>query len=222
MRPAISILQLDTRFPRVAGDVACPQTFQRDVEIISVPQATVGAIVSAYPADIDITPFEAALAAAKGDVIATSCGFLSYWQSHLAQRTRRPFVSSALVGLEALSLRYEPSEVMIVTFDSTRLGVQHLGAHAAFLASLVGLPKTCHLRDVIENDLPQLDQTQAGQELAQLVTAHQTDQHKHILLECTNLPPYKAAIRAVCDLPITDILTQIDHVRPDVVQPRYL
>ena len=43
-----------------------------------------------------------------------------------------------------------------------------------------------------------------------------------LLLECTNLPPYKAALAARFDLEIFDILTLIHSVNPDIVDPAFL
>jgi hypothetical protein len=36
------------------------------------------------------------------------------------------------------------------------------------------------------------------------------------------LPPYKSRLREVCDLPITDILTEIDARAKGVVRPEFL
>ena len=52
MAPSVTVLQLDTDFPRVAGDVGCEQTYLDDIQIIRIPNATVGQIVSADPAAI--------------------------------------------------------------------------------------------------------------------------------------------------------------------------
>ncbi|WP_420860558.1 hypothetical protein [Algirhabdus cladophorae] len=222
MRPSISILQLDTQFPRVPGDVACPATYLDVPEILTVRSATVRKIVNNQPAQIDIRPFEEALDQAKGDIIATSCGFLSYWQYPMAARTTRPFVSSALIALDHLSQRFDPDELMILTFDQAQLTADHLGAHPTFARSIIGLPHRHHLRGVIETDALKIDQHRAAQELAELVEAHWTPRHKHLLLECTNLPPYKAALRQHHDREITDILTVIEAQRPNTVRPEYL
>lgn len=74
--PSVTVLQLDTDFPRVPGDVARPDTYIGDVEILRIPNATVGQIVRADPAAIPIAPFEQAMHQATGDRIVTSCGFL--------------------------------------------------------------------------------------------------------------------------------------------------
>ncbi|MFT5067152.1 MAG: hypothetical protein ACI9TA_002779, partial [Reinekea sp.] len=69
MAPTVTVLQLDTNFPRVPGDVGCAETYCGDIEILRVPNATVGQIVSVDPASIHIAPFEEALSTARGDVI---------------------------------------------------------------------------------------------------------------------------------------------------------
>ncbi|MGB7318458.1 MAG: hypothetical protein WBC85_10885 [Planktotalea sp.] len=222
MHVALSILQLDTAFPRVPGDVGCPETYQGEVEIIRIPAATVSKIVTDRPDNIDITPFETALKRAKGDVIATSCGFLSYWQTHLAAQTDRPFVSSSLIALADLGARYQPEELMILTFDATRLGTRHLGTRADYATSIIGLPETCHLRDVISNNRAELDQVRASAEICAHVAAQIKPSHKHILLECTNLPPYKAALIQRTGLPITDILSVIETRRAGIVRSAFL
>lgn len=216
--PAVTVLQLDTQFPRVAGDVACPDTYRGPVEILRIPNASVGQITGANPASIPIAPFEAALDVAKGDLIVTSCGFLSYWQTHLQVRTTKPFVSSALTALPALCEIYSARDILTVTFDANTLNQQHLGPYPV---DLIGLSPQMHLRHVIAGDLPQLDTDLAMREVAELIRQHQRTHHKHILLECTNLPPYKHAIAATTGLPITDILTCIEQQRPGAIRPTF-
>lgn len=225
MAASLTILQLDTKFARVPGDVGCIETYIEEVEILRINGATVDAIVSDRPEIIDITPFENALIDAQGKVVVTSCGFLSYWQEHLQALSQKQLVSSSLIALERLSLRYTPEQVMIVTFDKASLTPAHLGAYGAYDAywdAVVGLPQDLHLRDVISHNRTSLDVEKAGRELAEFVQQNLRETHKHILLECTNLPPYKSRLREVCDLPITDILTEIDARAKGVVRPEFL
>ena len=218
----ITVLQLDTDFPRPPGDVGCAATYRCDLEIIRIRDATVSTIVTDRPQTIDIKPFERAIEQAIGEVIVTSCGFLSYWQGHLAARTSRAFISSALTALDELSQRYDPREVLILTFDADSLTADHLGSHRAYAQSIVGLPPTMHIRDVISQNRKTLDTARACLEIAAFVASQTHPHHRHILLECTNLPPYKAAIAAATGLPVSDILTQIERARPGTVMPGFL
>lgn len=88
--------------------------------------------------------------------------------------------------------------------------------------SIRGLDKTSHLRDVISNDQPHLDQTKAAKDTCDAFRAGGYESVKAVLLECTNLPPYKQDLRKVSPIPIYDILTAIEAVMPNAVQPHYL
>ncbi len=219
MSPSVTVLQLDTDFPRIAGDVGCADTYVDDIEILRISNATVGQIVSAEPATIPIAPFEAALQAARGEIVVTSCGFLSYWQDKLAAQTDKPFISSALTALPQLCAIYAAQDILTLTFDEHSLNAHHFGRYRT---EIVGLPEDMHLRQVISKNQTVLDVALATAEITSLITARHKPHHKHILLECTNLPPYKAAIAAVTGLPITDILTCIEGVRPNTINPAYL
>jgi hypothetical protein len=221
MGPRVTVLQLDTDFPRIAGDVGCVDSYVRAPQIIRVRGASVSKIVRDSPQNIDIAPFEEALAQATGDVIVTSCGFLSFWQAHLASLTDRPFISSALTALEQLHHDHSPEEVMIVTFDAARLNASHLGRHTGFASSIIGLPEGAHLREVIEGNRDTLDKSRAAAQLQALVEVELRSQHRHILLECTNLPPYRAQIMAATGLPVSDILTRIEATCPGSIAPEF-
>ena len=79
-----------------------------------------------------------------------------------------------------------------------------------------------YLRRIISSDSRVLDVPKATDDLADFIADVVRPQHKHLLLECTNLPPYKMALQAVTDLPVTDILTLIEDARPGTIHPDYL
>ena len=222
MPPTLTVLQLDTDFPRIAGDVGARETYLGDIEILRIKAATVAKVVTNKPQDIDIAPFEAALHSANGELIVTSCGFLSYWQNHLAARTQKPFISSSLIALDTLAPRYSPEELLILTFDAHNLGNAHLGAHQKYASSILGLPQDCHLRRVISENHAHLDIERAQNEISAHVAAHIRPKHRHILLECTNLPPYKAALTKRTGLHVSDILTLIENLRTGTINPAFL
>jgi hypothetical protein len=221
MRPAVSVLQLDTHFPRIAGDVGSYETYVGDVEIIRVSGASVAGVVTGDPASIDIAPFEAALKAARGDVIVTSCGFLSYWQGYLETLTQRPFVSSSLGALDRLADR--PIDgLAILTYDAAKLGASHLGKNARFAPCIIGLDPDAHLRAVIGGGATTLDAKRAAHETVETVRAQTTNALQTLLLECTNLPPYKDALRSAFDVEIIDILTEIERAKVGSIRPAFL
>ena len=222
MPPKVTVLQLQTGFPRIPGDVACPETYCGELEVIPIPNATVRNIVTQTPDRIDIKPFEEALEKATGDIIVTSCGFLAYWQNYLARRTNKPFISSALVALKELSVRFAPSEILILTFDKESLGHAHFGDYAAYHTGTIGLRDDMYLRRVISEDQRILDVVKATHDVTMILVGAMLSAHRHILLECTNLPPYKPTITRMSSLGISDILTCIEGMKPGSVRPEFL
>lgn len=220
--PALSILQLDTRFPRIPGDVASPESYTAPVDLLRVPRASVAEVVRADPMALEIAPFETALAKARGHVIATSCGFLAPWQEHLAALSDKKVVASALGALDHLVPRFGPGSILIVTFDAAALGPAHLGRYGRAGIDIVGLRRGDHLREVIASDSPRLDSERAASELLALVSDALVPRHRIILLECTNLPPHAALLRRETGRSVHDILTEIDRAAPGVVQRKFI
>ena len=222
--PVVSLLQLDTSFPRIAGDIGSPDTWRADLDIHVVPDLSVARVINKDPGDTDMSRVEAAMASARGDLLTTSCGFLCYWQDRLAAAAAAPFVSSALLALPDLMDRFPREELAILTFDS---GVLTSPAFApslhGFEGRIVGLPEDSHLRQVVARDLPDLDRDRAEDEILRLVDDLCASAGvRALLLECTNLPPYKQALKARFGIEVFDILTLINQMNPDIVDSAFL
>ncbi|MFK7902693.1 MAG: hypothetical protein AB8B49_07595 [Nitratireductor sp.] len=218
----ISVLQLDTHFPRVAGDIGCHETFQCELEIIKVPNASVAKIVTDTPQEIELAPFVEAASKATGDLITTSCGFLAPFQDALVNECKAPFIGSALEQLRSLQKTHTPQELKIFTFDASKLNRAHLpNGCEAFESSIIGLDEHSHLRNVIENDLLELDPKKAKADI-DLIANEFGKNTKSVLLECTNLPPYKVEMNKNKSIKIFDILTAIEAIMPNSVNPHYL
>lgn len=213
----VTVLQLDTKFPRIAGDIASPETYNCALEVVRVPSATVASIVTDKPDGIDITPFIDAARNANGDLVTTSCGFLAPFQKRIAQEIDRPFVASALIDLERLSRIYG-ADIQVLTFDAEKLSTDH----SAALPDCIGLIADMHLRQVIEGDLDTLDKDRARAEILRHLRDQLKETTRALLLECTNLPPYKAAICREFNIPIFDILTVIEQHLPKAIKSAFL
>ena len=208
--PRVGVLRLDTRFPRPLGDMGQAQTYTRmglDVQVITVPRASARRVIELADASL-LQPFlEAArqLDAAGADLITTSCGFLARYQAELQAAVRAPVLSSALLWCQRLA---NPG---IVTFDARHLGqAECQGAGVPASTPIVGLPEG-EMRQVILQDLGQLDtqkaQAEAVQAACTLVSQHPEVQH--IVLECTNLPPYRQAIAVATQRTVHDLETLV-------------
>ena len=88
--------------------------------------------------------------------------------------------------------------------------------------AVVGVENSCFIRATHTSD-PSFDPNQMRQEVVQAakeLVASDPDIGA-IVLECTNLPPYSAAIRAATGLPVFDIITLTNYVHSALVQREY-
>ena len=220
----VSVLQLDTRFCRVPGDVGCAESYLHDPEIIRVPCASVANIVTDQPGQIDLDPFLNAIERATGDVVVTSCGFLSPFQDQLQSITPKPIIASVLNMLSDLDVMKGADRSSVLTFDATRLVEAHFpNPYRANDFRVVGLRPNNPLRQRIEEDVPDcfdasdvVNAVVADFALAVMPTT------ETVILECTNLPPYKPQMRHDSNVRIIDILSAIERIAPNTITSEYL
>lgn len=205
----LGILMLDTRFPRIVGDIGNAASF--DFPVIYRRMDGIGSAdaVTSHP---DRPRVLAALKtnadalAAEGAIgISTSCGFLALYQDDLAALSPVPVATSALLLIARLAGR----RVGVLTASARHLTPAHFAAVGAPLDTpVVGLPEDSSFartfigngttldRDVVESEV-----VVAGREL--LMKHREIDT---IVLECTNLPPYRVALQEALGLPVYDVL----------------
>ncbi|CAJ1374658.1 unnamed protein product [Effrenium voratum] len=147
-----------------------------------------------------------------------------YFQEAFSKLTDKTFISSSLIALPELRSRFRDTDIMIITFDAHVLGAPaYRSALAGFDGPVIGLDKGMHLHEVISRDLQRLDVQRAELEMDQLITAAlQRFPVKAILLECTNLPPYKHILRRHFAGEIVDCLTVLEAASPGLVKDCYL
>jgi hypothetical protein len=199
----LGILMLDTRFPRLAGDVGHPASWRMPVRYRVVRGASPQRVVRDGDPSL-LAPFidgARALAAEGAAAITTSCGFLLRFQAMLQAAVPVPVWTSSLLALPALRA---PG---IITVD------------AASLASLdevrgmpiEGLAAGCPLQRTLLDDLPTLDAVAAEAD-AMAAAVRLTKRHPEIetlVLECTNLPPYAAVIARATGRPVHHLMTLV-------------
>ncbi|WP_046112233.1 aspartate/glutamate racemase family protein [Aquincola tertiaricarbonis] len=206
--PFLGILMLQTRFPRLPGDIGHPHTFAFPVRRRVVAGASPQRVVREQAAGL-LQPFVDAarqLVDEGAAAIATSCGFLAMFQPQLQAALPVPVWTSSLLKLAELP----PGSAGVVTVDAQALGTAHLRAVGADVATPVaGLPPGCRLQRTLVDDLPMLDEADAQAEVVQaaLRLLQQAGPLQHIVLECTNMPPYAAAVHAATGATVHDITT---------------
>lgn len=214
----LGVLMLDTNFPRPVGDIGNPDSFDHRVIYRRLPGAVVSRIVTDQPLPDDLVELfishARALEDAGATVISTSCGFLFPLQDRLQAAVGVPVVTSALCMLPALRAEAgADTPIGILTFDADRLSPHHIPDDGPLV--IEGLATSDHLYRVIADDLAELDQTQAGSNVADAMQRlkfrepHLTT----VVLECTNLPPYRHNIMKNNSFSVFDIHDSIKHLQ---------
>ncbi|WP_072779666.1 aspartate/glutamate racemase family protein [Marivita hallyeonensis] len=211
----VGILMLNTRFPRIPGDIGNAATWPFPVQYKVVRSATPDNVVRG-----DATPLLAAFIEAGQELvdlgcdgIATNCGFLVPFQDHMSHALGVPVASSSLLqaGLIQQSLPADRS-LGILTISSETLTSAHLDAAGiAGDTPIMGTRATSHFTTQVLGDAEEIDFDRARADniaaALRLVEAH--PRVGAILLECTNMVPYAADIRRATGRPVFSIYTYL-------------
>jgi Asp/Glu/Hydantoin racemase len=227
-RSFLGIVMLDTQFPRPLGDIGHHGTFDVPVhqEIVrSVwPDKVVLSAASLRQARI-VPAFQGVvrnLDRRGARAITTSCGFLVLLQKELQLVTKVPVVTSSLLLLPKLLQTQQ--RVGVLTISARYLGAEHLrsaGVPKDRLPDVLvqGVAPDSEFATRILGNQPQMDVAQAERDVvaaAVALKARAPDLHT-VVLECTNMPPYIAAIEAATGfktLWIKDVARLFDWAKP--------
>ncbi|WP_431097566.1 aspartate/glutamate racemase family protein [Polaromonas aquatica] len=201
----LGVVMLDTRFPRWPGDIGHPEAFGVPVRQHVVQGAWPRKVVQSGDGlrDAGVVPAFVqavqALASQGARAITTSCGFLVLLQDELQAAVQVPVVTSSLLQLPMLLARH--ARVGVLTISSAALGAEHLraaGVARERLADVVvqGVDPGGEFATAILGNRPTMDWEKAcSGVVAAAVTLRQCEPSlQAVVLECTNLPPYRQAI----------------------------
>lgn len=204
-RGALGLILLDTRFPRPQGDAGNPASWSRPVRTRVVARAWPDQVVTEArqlregPLPAVFAEAVRELAASGVTAITTSCGFLVLLQHELQCVSSVPVVTSSLLLLPAL-LRTETS-VGVLTISAGQLATDHFlaaGVPPDRLADVhvQGMDPAGEFATAILGNREHLDTRAAEREAVAAARALQQRAPglRTLVLECTNLPPYRAAI----------------------------
>ncbi len=222
---AIGILMLESKFPRIPGDVGNATTWGFPVLYKVMKNVTPDAVVRKGDKGL-LEPFikgaqELEIEGVRA--ITTGCGFLAMFHQEMASAVNVPVFTSSLMQVPFVYSMLRPSQkVGIITVYSKALTQKHL--------SSVGAEKVPHIilgtegeeefsRVILDGEMV-LDVDKSKEELVRvakrMISAH--PEVGAIVLECTNMPPYAAAIQEEVGLPIFDFYTLMMMVYHAVVR----
>jgi len=206
----VGILMLETRFPRIPGDMGNAETWPFPVLYKVVPGASPRRVVCDRAAGC-ATNSSPPLVRLGADGITTTCGFLSLYQREISAHVDVPVAASSLMQIPFIERILPPGRrVGVLTVSAGNLTKEHLlatGAHPA--TPVAGTDNGGEFTRVMINDEEQLDVAAAERDILvasdALVSGHRDI--GAILLECTNMVPYAAALSRRLRLPVFSIYT---------------
>lgn len=205
---AVGILMLETRFPRLPGDVGHAGTWSFPVLYRVVRGASPERVVRGGAAGLEGAFAEAArdLVRDGADGITTSCGFLSLHQAALASAAGVPVLASSLTQVALVERLLPPGRrAGILTISRSALTPEHLAAAGVPPDAPIGSTEggrgfteaILGDRDEIDVDMARADHVDAARALKA-----ERPELGAIVLECTNMTPYAADMAAATGLPV--------------------
>ncbi len=218
----IGLLLLTTAFPRPLGDGGNPASWAEPIRVHRLRGARVANLITGAPLPAalfaEVVAAANALAAAGARCVTTSCGFFAATQSEIAPLISVPFISSSLCLIRHfLETGVDIEAIGVLTFDAQKLGSRHYqGVNAPLPAAQKGLFPSNIIRKCIENDETSLDLGRAQAEVVECAQALKREFPRvtHLILECTNLAPYRAAMESATGMRTFDIRDAVERLCP--------
>ena len=201
------VLMLDTQFPRWPGDIGCRDGWPFELIYQKVNGMFPNEIVRSAEAlqQHDVLPLflQAAqdLISQGAGGITTSCGFLVLLQNELQSRLSVPVRTSSLLLLPHLLA--ENATVGVLTIDELALDEVHFLAAGVLPRDLSrlrvqGVSRAEEFASAIMENRLHMNFEAAQQSVisAAVLLQQKSPELRHVVLECTNMPPYAKAIEA--------------------------
>jgi hypothetical protein len=217
---SVGILMLDTRFPRIPGDMGNATTFPFPVHYHRVQGASPELVVRQGSRELLPAFIEGAKLLEREGVraITTNCGFLAKFQRQLAAAVTVPVFTSSLMLVPIVHRMLPPGKIVgVLSVDASSLTPDDFsgaGITADMPLAIAGLETEREFTRVLLGNQMILDVEVARREhirVAQRLCAEHPEVGA-IVLECTNMPPYRAEIQAATGLAVFDIVHLVQMV----------
>lgn len=227
---AIGILLLENFAPFIPGDTANATTYRYPVRFERVPGLSVERIFNHDLGMYDAVKQAAGELKREGvRAITGDCGFMAVYQQRLADELDLPVFLSSLLQLPFMSLLVGSKKTIGVVTANSKALIPDVFSWAGVTPELQkrlrirGLEDDQNFVDAIIDEKGMLDSELVEKAVVERSVALQREnpQLGAILLECSVLPPYGAAVQEATGLPVFDYVTMIDYVHDTVVKRRF-
>ncbi|WP_126426596.1 aspartate/glutamate racemase family protein [Brevibacillus marinus] len=224
---SIGIILLDSFTPFIPGDVGNATTYSYPVRYKTIKGFTLDKMYA-----MDVSFLEAFKEAGRELVqdgvraITGDCGYMALFQREMADELEVPVFLSSLLQVPFISRTLGNDEkVGIICANAKVLNESLLRAVGVTDEpyAIVGLEEKEYFHKGVIAEVGELHADKVEKEVveAALELVESDPKVKAILLECSVLPPYAAAVQEAVNLPVFDFITMIDYVQSAVVKKRY-
>ena len=224
---SVGLLMLEARFPRIPGDMGNAGTWDFPVHYKIVRDTSPDRVVrKGAPGLLDNFIDAARELVADGvDGITTNCGFLSIFQKDLADAVGVPVATSSLMQVPMVNaLLPSGKRAGVLTISASTLTDAHLDAAGVPRDTPIGTTEGGReFTEAILGDAAELDVEAAR---ADNVAAAQDLVNSNpgigaLVLECTNMTPYAADIRAATGLPVYSMVSFVSWFQAGLAPRRW-
>ena len=225
----VGILLLDVHYPLLPGNVVNASTYTFPVRHMWVPGANQARMHAG-----DNTLLPALVESAKQletegcRVICGACGYFGHFQRAVADAMDIPVYLSSVVQVPWISVGLRQGQkIGVLCADGhnltrdlfTACGVNQADYERCVVASAGQLPEFSAFMERRGS----FDNAKVRAELIALASGliQENPDIGAILLECSDMPPYAAAIQTAVNLPVFDFITLINFVHQAVAQKPY-
>ncbi|MGE0715381.1 MAG: aspartate/glutamate racemase family protein [Alphaproteobacteria bacterium] len=207
----LGILMLEARFPRIPGDMGNARSWPFPVLYKVVSGASPDRVVRRKAEGLlpDFLDAAAELVRLGADGITTNCGFLSLYQRELAAHVGVPVATSSLMQVPMVQATLPPGrKVGVLTISAASMTRAHLDAAGVDPSTpVMGTDGGREFTRAIIEDEGRMDVAAAEADILEFGAklAASDPAIGAIVLECTNMVPYAAALRDHVGLPVYDI-----------------
>ncbi|MFA0889898.1 MAG: aspartate/glutamate racemase family protein [Synergistales bacterium] len=204
----------------LVGNSTNPESYAFPVRFCRVKGANIETILENPSRKVLETMIAEARAMAGEGVraITTSCGFNAVFQDELAAEAGVPVFTSSLLQVPFVQkIVGKGSEVAVLTAKAAALKPEHLAAAGItrtdnlHVHGLEGCPQWSKIFTSPDEDMDL--EAVRGEILGVALDAVRTHPRTAaFVLECTDLPPFAAAIRNMTGLPVFDFITMVNTV----------
>jgi hypothetical protein len=213
---ALGIVMLDTRFPRLVGDIGNAATWPFPVHYRIVKGAIPERMAQPALDPALLQPFTDAVrevASAGVRAITTSCGFLAIYQRELAAAVDVPVFASPLLQVPMAAAAIGPKKRVGILTARLAVTERHFaGAGWSSKETPVAVtapPADSHFVRTFVGDTPEADPERLERDVVDLAT-RTVREHPDVgalVLECANFAPFRGAVRRATGLPVFDLYT---------------